>query len=200
LRRYGSSQVTGAALILVGLVIGSGLVFLTTYLNGGPPTRTISEISTVSQTVTSTQVISEKSTPVAAITMTQTVTTTSTVTATITTNPFTNSAQVQASVTTCTYTVPTYESCVLQVLNSGSANTATAGCSITLGGVTYTGTTTTTTNHVQESITVPAGGSTTVYCNLAAATPPEAPALGSHVTGSLQMTNGASIPFSSNQQ
>src|SRR2546426_6582619 len=172
LRRSGSSQVTGAALILVGLVIGAGLVFLTTYLNGGPPTRTISEISTLSQTITSTQIISEKSTPVAAITLTQTVTTTSTVTVTITTTPFTNSAQVQASVTTCTYTVPTYESCVLQVLNSGSA-TATAGCSITLGGVAYTGTTTTTTNHVQESITVPAGGSTTVYCNLAAATPPK---------------------------
>jgi flagellin-like protein len=113
---------------------------------------------------------------------------------------FTSSAQVQASVTTCTYAVPTYESCTLQVLNSGSANTATAGCSLTLGGVTYTGTTGAVANHVQAAITATAGGSTTIFCNLAAATPAVAPPLGSRITGSLQMTNGASVPFSGTQQ
>ena len=112
---------------------------------------------------------------------------------------FTSSAQVQASITTCTWT--TFETCQLTLSNSGSANSATASCSLTVGGVTYSGTTTTTNAlHSQVAITATAGTTSTAYCNLAAATPVAAPAAGSQVTGGVLMTNGASVPFSGNQQ
>src|SRR2546427_11477702 len=52
---------------------------------------------------------------------------------------FTSSAQVQASVTSCTYAA-TIESCTVQATNSGSANTSASTCSIKVGGASTTGT------------------------------------------------------------
>lgn len=63
LRRRASSQVTGAALLLVGLVIGAGLVFVSSYVYGGLSTKTITEVSTqsVTQTITVTDTITSSS-------------------------------------------------------------------------------------------------------------------------------------------
>src|SRR5437879_2928688 len=72
---------------------------------------------------------------------------------------FTSSAQVQASVVTCTYT--TYEFCTLQMSNSGSANAATSGCSLTVGGKTFQGTTDVATSHTQVGVVATAGKTTT---------------------------------------
>jgi len=97
---------------------------------------------------------------------------------------FTSTAQVQASVTDCTYTAPN-EVCTLVLTNNGNSNTATTGsCSLTYGGVTYTGTT------AVGAVNV---GSTAAACTVAGATDPGA---GVQVTGSVILANGGNALFS----
>ncbi len=99
---------------------------------------------------------------------------------------FTSSAQVQASVVSCTQAAgPAAIVCTLNLTNSGSANTALTGtCSVTAGGITTAGTTALT--------SIIAGTSTTGTCT----TGVTAHLLsGSQATGSVLTTNGASVPF-----
>ena len=110
MRRRASSQVTGAALLVVGLVIGAGLVFVSTFIYGGPSAKTIVEASTSVQTQFVTQ------------TVTQTITQTTTITNT-TSGPGGGSGS-NLYPTTATLVVPTGTSpgtLVITALNDGSS-------------------------------------------------------------------------------
>jgi hypothetical protein len=72
LHRGVTSQVTGAALLVVGLVVGAGLVFASIYVIGGPSAKTVLE--------TSTQLVPVTTTAVQTQSLTQTSTTTTTTT------------------------------------------------------------------------------------------------------------------------
>ena len=97
---------------------------------------------------------------------------------------FTSTAQVQASVTSCTYTAPN-EVCSLVLTNSGNAATSTTGsCSLTYGGTTYTGTTAT------GAVGV---GTTAASCTVGGSHDPGA---GVQVTGTVILANGGNALFS----
>jgi len=106
---------------------------------------------------------------------------------------FTSTAQVQASVTNCSYTgtSPTgTEACNLVLTNSGSANTmATASCSLTYGGSTHIGTT----SGAAYTTGIPAGQTALAICTGAAGA---APTVGAQISGSVILTNGGNALFS----
>ena len=98
---------------------------------------------------------------------------------------FTNTAQVQASPTTCVQAGGT-ESCSIVLTNTGNANTQVTGsCSITYDGMTNSAT-------VAPGVVIPSGSSVTVTCTDTGpgATP------GTQVTGSIILANGANALFS----
>jgi flagellin-like protein len=100
---------------------------------------------------------------------------------------FTSTAQVQASVTNCTY-AGTIVTCNLVLTNSGNANTAATGsCSLTYGGATYAAST--------AATTITAGKSAPVACATAAGTAPD-PTAGVQITGSVILANGGNALFS----
>jgi hypothetical protein len=78
LRKTGSGQATGAALLLIGLLAGAGLVLLTSYASGGKPTQTVSETTTETQTLTTTQSLTATQTVISTTTVTMPTTSTST--------------------------------------------------------------------------------------------------------------------------
>jgi len=101
---------------------------------------------------------------------------------------FTSTAQVQASVTSCTAAAGPVapETCVVVLTNSGNANTQTTGsCSLTFSGATHTGTT-------AIGTSVPSGSSATVNCVAAGVFAPA----GVQVTGSIILNNGGNALFS----
>jgi len=99
---------------------------------------------------------------------------------------FTNTAQVQASPTTCVQAGGT-ESCSIVLTNTGNANTQVTGsCSITYDGMTNSATV------APLPTVIPSGSSVTVTCT---DTGPGAPA-GTQVTGSIILANGANALFS----
>jgi len=98
---------------------------------------------------------------------------------------FTKTAQVQASSVACS---ATGKDCALSLINSGNANTATAGeCTITYSGATYQGTLT-------GGGSVVAGGSLSVTCTAPVTAPAGVP--GGSVTGSVTLTNGGTDYYS----
>ncbi len=170
MRRKASSQVTGAALLIVGLVAGAGLVFITTYVNGGPSSRTVVETSTLVQTTTSTLVT------------TLTLYTRSGVT--------TGTAQIQASAQSCASDggAPPAEACDVVLTNTGnSAASATASCSISWGGVGHTGV-------FAPTSAVTPGNTLAGTCTAASAAGLANPGL--QVTGFVIMSNGANALWS----
>jgi len=97
---------------------------------------------------------------------------------------FTSSARVSAAVTTCTRASPA--TCNLSVQNTGTSNVAATACFININGVSTTGT-------VGGTSAYTAGaGAVSTTCSIAATT---GGAAGSSVVGSLQLTNGATVPF-----
>ncbi|MDA4123924.1 MAG: type IV pilin [Thaumarchaeota archaeon] len=96
---------------------------------------------------------------------------------------FTSSAQVSAQVVGCTTT--TLSSCTINLLNSGTSNANTVGSSIRFAGVTYTG-------NACGGVTATAGATTPATCVM---TNVPVPASGSAFTGSISLSNGASVPF-----
>jgi flagellin-like protein len=104
---------------------------------------------------------------------------------------FTSTAQVQASVTSCTYTgaSPTgTEACNLILTNSGNANTvATTSCSLTYGGVTHTGVTS-----GPATTIITAGQTAAAICTGPVGA---APTVGSQISGSVILTNGGNALF-----
>ena len=100
---------------------------------------------------------------------------------------FTSVARVSASVTTCSYSgVNTYVTCTLSMDNTGTANTVAVACSMTYGGVTYTGT-------IGGTTTLTAGQTESTTCHNAAASPD--PGAGVSIVGSVSASNGGSIPY-----
>jgi hypothetical protein len=97
---------------------------------------------------------------------------------------FTSSAQISASVVTCSWTSPSI-TCNLSLNNSGTSNTTGTVCSMTTGGKTYAGVAAVTGGIIT------AGTSTTATC---IATAPD-PGAGVAIVGSLATSNGASVPF-----
>ena len=148
--------------MILGVLVGAGLVFGTLYATGSFSSRTVTE------TVTTTSILTITPSGV-----------------------FVGTAQVQASVTSCTAAAgpSAPETCELVLTNSGNASVAvTASCSLTFGGHTYSGTT-------SAQPTIPAGGSASLNCvgpNAAGAfaTP------GIQVTGAVILANGGNALFS----
>jgi len=98
---------------------------------------------------------------------------------------FTKTAEVQSSAVACS---GAGKDCSLSLINSGTANTATAGeCTISYGGSTYQGTLTGGGNVI-------AGGSLTVTCTAPGTAPAGVP--GGSVTGSVTLANGGTDYFS----
>jgi hypothetical protein len=171
-----SGQAGGVAFLVIGLVIGAGLVFVTTYLNGGYHT----ESTTTTSTIVSSYTTSEFSTYTLATTTTVTIT-----------NPTTiiGSAQVVASVVACNYNnmVSGAEACEVVLTNSGNANTATTGsCSLSYGGGTHEG-------EVTGGGTVAAGSYLTVTCSYKVGS---GASTGTQITGAIFLTDGDSALFS----
>ena len=109
---------------------------------------------------------------------------------------FTNTAQVQASVTSCVAsTVATQEDCTLVLTNSGNAATSTTtACSLTYKGATYSGFVSAAGNSAGPgaSIALPVG-TTAAHCTSAGA--PAAAGAGVQVTGTVVLTNGGNALF-----
>lgn len=173
-----SSQVGAVAFLIIGLVIGAGLVFMTTYLNGGYSVDTTT--TTATTTVLSTYTSVDVSTDVLATTTTVTVT-----------NPTTviGSAQVTASVVACNYNtmVSGAEACEVVLTNSGNVSTGTTGaCTLTYEGGNHQG-------EVSGGGTVAAGSYITVTCAFAVGT---GLSPGTQITGAIYLTNGGSALFS----
>jgi len=101
---------------------------------------------------------------------------------------FTKTAQVSASVTSCTWISP-HEVCTLSMINSGSSNTAANSCTLTYGGVTASGTVATVAP--STSLTLTAGTTTYISCTGGASDP----GAGSTVTGAVATSNGGSVPW-----
>ena len=106
---------------------------------------------------------------------------------------FTSTAQVQASVTSCTQVgagAGTGETCALVLTNSGNANTATTGsCSLTYGGHTWVG--------VIGVATLTAGASNNALaCDAHGAATQVGATSGSQVTGAVILANGGNALFS----
>jgi hypothetical protein len=165
-----SGEATGAALLIVGLVIGAGLVLVVTYVNGGPTPRTV--------TVTTTE------TTILVYTLTNTFRTTA------------SFVTVTATVTSCQWS-GTHEYCEIVLSNTGNSNTATTGnCSMSYGSKTYVGYTGPT---LASSVSPGAaqqlisGGSATVYCQASSG---EAAGSGVMVNGTLSMGYGGVALFS----
>jgi len=97
---------------------------------------------------------------------------------------FTSSAQVSASVVSCTHYGNGTDGCILTLRNTGTSNVSVTGCSIHIGGSATTG--------VAGTPKVPASGAATEGCNAAGA----AQTVGSQAVGSISLSNGASVPFS----
>jgi hypothetical protein len=121
--RRASSQVTGAALLVVGLVIGAALVFASSYAFGGPSAKTVIETSTQPVTVTSTQFVTLTSTQPVTVTSTQPVTVTSAQSITLTST----SVQTQSVTQTITVTNTITQS---PTLTSTVSNLITASASL----------------------------------------------------------------------
>ena len=135
-----SSRARGALLLIVGLALGAGLVFVSTYVSGGNHTETVTSLSTI--------------------------TTTTTATVTQTPGGFSVTAQVEASVNECNYNGISggAEACQVVLTNSGNLSVSTTGsCSLTYGGGTYAGI-------LSGGGTVAPGSSLTVVCASASST------------------------------
>jgi archaeal type IV pilus assembly protein PilA len=97
---------------------------------------------------------------------------------------FTNSAQVQASVVSCSSAVNVI--CNLHLINIGTANaSATGTCSETYGGVTHAGTT-------AATVITAGAGAISLTCTPTVAV---AGVSGTQVVGSVLLSNGASVTF-----
>lgn len=110
---------------------------------------------------------------------------------------FTSSANVSAAVTSCTNSTGTsagFETCDLQLSNTGSANTGATACSMVFGGSTYAGTVTLYTSAALSTTTSNIKAGTTTYASCVTAIAGD-PGAGAAVTGSLSTTNGGSVPF-----
>ena len=105
---------------------------------------------------------------------------------------FTSSAQVSAQVSQCTLSgaAPNTVKCVMTLTNSGTSNTAANGCSINDGGAAVASTPT-----GAGIASVPAGGTAALTCTSNANQ--AEPAIGSEAVGSVSLTNGATVPFTS---
>jgi len=104
---------------------------------------------------------------------------------------FTKTANVSASVTSCVWTAGTGEVCTLSMNNSGTANTVANSCTMTYGGVTYTGT-------VGGTTTLTAGTLSSTTCTAKITGTPAAvdPGAGASIVGTVLASNGGQILFS----
>ncbi len=101
---------------------------------------------------------------------------------------FTSSARVSASVTSCTGGGTLVISCNLVLSNTGTSNATPTACSATAGGETHTGTMTTT--------QVVAGTQQAETCSaITFVAPLTTISVGSQITGSVSLNNGAAVPF-----
>jgi len=105
---------------------------------------------------------------------------------------FTSSAQVSAQVSSCTLAgaSPNKVVCTMTLTNSGTSNTVANGCSINVGGAAVASTPT-----GAGIANVPAGGTAALVCT-SNANQPE-PSVGSQAVGSVSLSNGATVPFTS---
>jgi len=101
---------------------------------------------------------------------------------------FTSSAQVSASVTSCTQGgAGKALVCTVNLTNTGTSNVAVSGCSIQAAGTAQAST--------PLGGNVPAGGALNGQtCTTTSLTLTE-PALGSQAIGTFTLSNGASVPF-----
>ena len=180
MKRKGSSQATGAALLVVGILIGAGLIFTTLYISGNLGSKTVSGTATLTSTLTNTVTNNVINTVTSVVTSIVTVSATT---------PNGGTAQVQASVTSCVADGTTGEICNLVLTNSGNANVLPTGsCSLTYGGRTWSGTTATT--------VLAAGSSGSYACTSNGGTGQGSAVVGSQVTGSVILSNGGNALFS----
>ena len=193
-----SGLVSGAALMIVGLVIGAGIVFATTYVYGGPATRTVTETVTTSTNGVVTNAVTTTVTTTARTAATATVTATLVTTLTVYSSSTVYAAQIQVGGVSCKASTITHqEDCALVLTNSGNADTATAGtCSLTYGGGTYSAYFSTAGNSAGpgEPVSINAGTSVNGHCTSSNAAGSATP--GTQVAGSIALSNGASVPFS----
>jgi hypothetical protein len=174
MRKSGSSTSTAAALLVLGVVIGTGLIFGTLYASGSMSQRVTT--STVFEPVTTTQIL----------TATQILTTTVTPSYGVTVS----SVQVSAQVTKCTAgagTAANNNQCTVTLTNTGTSNVAITGGSEQIGGVAVA-------CNEAPAGTIPASGSLSVTCLQAVAT--AAQTVGSQAVGQFNLSNGASVTFS----
>jgi len=101
---------------------------------------------------------------------------------------FTSSAQVRASVTSCSVGG---KDCIITLTNSGTSNTVVNSCSIMNAGASAGGALSA--GAPSATYTVAAGGTETLTCTIGAV----GSAIGSQAVGSLAMSNGATVPFTS---
>jgi hypothetical protein len=142
IRRKASSSSTSAALLVLGVVIGAGLIFGTLYASGSLGQRTL--VRTTTQVLTTTQT-STTSLFIVAVTSLQ-------------------SAQVSAQVTQCSHNANGTDSCTVTLTNSGTANTAATACFLSVSGVATQGTLT-----GPAKTSIPASASATGACRVTAA-------------------------------
>lgn len=164
--RRASASSTAAVLLMLGIAIGSGLIFGTLYASGSLGQRT--EIQTTTQFVT----------------------TTLTLTTTPTSGVIVSSAQVSAQVTRCAAgagTVAHNNECTVVLTNTGTIDVAVTGGSVQINGVSMA-------CNPAPSGTVYASSSLTVTCLQRAATFGQT--IGSQAVGQFSLSNGASAVFS----
>ena len=189
-----SGQVSFAAFLIVGLLIGAGLVSIVNYANGGTTHTVVSDFTefattSIVQTVTTTSV--------------QTVTSTAFQTVTEIVSQSVSVAQISAMVSSCQHDNATGEYCTVVLTNTGNANTSTTGsqaaagaCSLTFVGVTHTGYEADTLAHALANAdggeTIDAGGTATVVCDAPGSQAPP----GAQVTGTILLIDGGEALFS----
>ena len=181
MRRMGSSQTTGAAILIVGIMVGAALIFGTLYATGSLSPRTTTETSSVMVTTVSTF------TTVSTLTLVTTVNFSSSET-------FTSGQNMQLIGTTCVHGAAATAYCQLQLTNTGEASAAVVGCSIYGASATSAPTLAHAQAGTQATVVVVAGTTSanpvTVYC--------AGPALtaGAAVSGSLAVASGSPLAFS----
>jgi hypothetical protein len=163
--KKGISNAAAAVLLIVGVVVGAVGYYGSTTILTHTVTVTAFESTTQVATVTDISVS----------------------TYTVTQNSTTNSQgasfpTLSASVTSCIYG-PTSEICTLSLINSGSSSVYPTSCSMTYSGVTYGGDV--------GVVSVQAGSNTSVNCSVTG----RDPGAGTTITGSMQFSDGAEVPF-----
>jgi hypothetical protein len=176
---------------------GAGLVFLTTFLDGGPQTKTLTETSTLPTTVTATttatstltEVTTLESTTTATLVSTQIVTIVTTYATTESPTGPTATAQISVTQTALVHGAALALSGSLVASNTGTSNVAVDSISLTYGGQTCTPVTTGLgTVAAGSSLTITLGTQTATSCGTVSSS-------GEQFTGSLSLSNGGSAQF-----